>query len=102
MRYRVTDEALAEAIAASVSMASVLRVLGIKATGGSNAHYKKRALALGYDLSHFTGQAHNKGKQSATRRTPADVLVLRTEGSRQKAKKQSYLMHLLLQNISQK
>lgn len=60
---RVTDEELERAIQESVSFAGVLRCLGLRQAGGSQSHYKRRALALGIDMSHFTGQAHAKGKR---------------------------------------
>lgn len=84
VRYNISDEALAEAIKNSTSFRAVLRELGIKQAGGSQSNYKKRAEKLGIDFSHFTGQAHNKGKSGFVKRTSDTILVKRLEGSRAK------------------
>ncbi|RIQ11599.1 hypothetical protein [Jiangella rhizosphaerae] len=79
MKY--TPEALAAAVAASTSVAGVLRHLGVKPTGGSHAHLSRRIKALGLDTSHFTGRAHNKGQTSPRRLGWAEILVTRPPGS---------------------
>ncbi|MCW2604224.1 MAG: endonuclease [Pseudonocardiales bacterium] len=78
---RYSAELLAHAVAASFSFAGVLRHLGLRQAGGTQAHIARRIRQLGIDMSHFTGQAHARGSVS-TRRLPADVvLVVRAEGS---------------------
>lgn len=84
-RIKITDEMLTTAVAGSESFMQVLRKLGIKEAGGSHSHYKRRVGLIGLDTSHFTGQASNKGKVMLTRRTAADVLILRADGGRAKA-----------------
>jgi predicted RNA-binding Zn-ribbon protein involved in translation (DUF1610 family) len=79
MKY--TPDALAAAVAASTSIAGVLRHLGVKPTGGSHAHLSRRIKRLGLDTSHFTGRAHNKGQISPRRLTWAEILVARPPGS---------------------
>ena len=74
MKY--TLDALAAAVAASTSIAGVLRHLGIKPTGGSHAHLSRRIKRLGIDTSHFTGRAHNRGVASPRRLTWAEILSL--------------------------
>lgn len=85
MKIKVTDVMLADAVASNKSFRGVLSTLGLRQAGGSQSHYTRRAKALGLDMAHFTGQVHNKGKVSPSRRTPEEVLVLRTEGGRAKS-----------------
>lgn len=68
-RYRYTDEDITSAVDQSESIAGVLRVLGIKLSGGSHTHISRRIKRLELDTSHFTGQGHNKGKRQH-RRSP--------------------------------
>ncbi|MFF2661335.1 HNH endonuclease signature motif containing protein [Kitasatospora sp. NPDC058032] len=72
-----TRELLQEAVDASHSVAGVVRHLRLRQAGGTQAHIGRRIKALGIDTSHFTGQAHNRGKRSARRLSPEDVLVQR-------------------------
>ena len=81
----ITDEDLALAVKESTSIYGVLRNLGKKLAGGSHSHYSRRIKSLGLDTSHFTGQAHNKGKRSERKIDPSLLLVLRSEGNRQKS-----------------
>lgn len=78
-RWYSTD-VLAEAVAASVSFAGVLRHLGVPQAGGSQAHLARRIRKDGIDVSHFTGQAHMAGKKGRRLRAE-EVLVLRPPGS---------------------
>lgn len=84
-RKITTDEELKVIVQNSKSMYEVLRAVGCKIAGGSHSHYTRRIKGLGLDTSHFTGQAHNKGKVSTKRRTAESILVLRVEGRRQKS-----------------
>ncbi|MDH6707091.1 hypothetical protein P3T27_003820 [Kitasatospora sp. MAA19] len=72
-----TKELLQEAVAASRSVAGVVRYLDRRQAGGTQAHIGRRIKALGIDTSHFTGQAHNRGKTSPRRLPPEEVLVQR-------------------------
>jgi hypothetical protein len=79
---RYPREALEEAVAASLSYAGVLRYFNVPLAGGTHAHLSRRIKAMGIDTSHFTGQAHNKGKRSLRRLRPDEVLTLAAPGSR--------------------
>jgi transposase-like protein len=80
-RYRAavkyTPEMLRTAVAASRSMADVLRHLRLPPNGGAHAHLRRRITAFGIDTSHFLGRAHRRGTPAITRLTPDEVLVLR-------------------------
>jgi hypothetical protein len=63
MKY--SNESLKQAISESLSWAEVERKLtndNCKPSGSRQVSFKKRAVKAGYDFSHFTGQAHAKGK----------------------------------------
>ena len=79
-----TDEALAAAVADSHSYAGVLRTLGVPMAGGSHAHLARRIRAAALDTSHFTGQAHRRGRRGpdAGGFSPEQVLIIRPAGSR--------------------
>ncbi len=83
MKY--SDDDISLAVSKSKSVAGVLRQLGIRMTGGSHSHISSRIRRAGIDTSHFTGQAHNKGKSSFNKRTAKDILVLRKDGYRAKS-----------------
>ena len=78
---KYTREVLTEAVANSISIAGVLRYLGIPMSGGIHAHVSRRIKRLGLDTSHFKRVAPNKGEPSAHRLTPEQVLVVRAPGS---------------------
>ena len=54
---------LEEAIKESYSIASVLKKLGLVATGGNYRIIHRKIKEQKLDTSHFTGQGHNKGKK---------------------------------------
>ncbi|WP_406198864.1 HNH endonuclease [Kitasatospora sp. NBC_01560] len=72
-----TREVLQEAVSACRSVAGVVRHLNQRQAGGTQAHIGRRIKALGIDTSHFTGQAHNRGKRSPGRIPPDQLLVRR-------------------------
>lgn len=82
MYRKFTDDQIKEAVETSSSIYGVLGVLGVKPSGGSHSHMKRRIQKAGIDTSHFTGQAHAKGKPSRHRKTPEEILVVLPEGSR--------------------
>lgn len=57
--YTETD--FIEAVRSSLTMAQVLRVLGLKATGGNYTTAKVKIKKLQLDTTHWTGQGHMKG-----------------------------------------
>ncbi len=71
MRY--TKEQLIEAIKTSTSYRQVLVKLGLASQGGNNATIKRNIAKYNLDISHFTGQAHNKGK--TTIRVPTTIYL---------------------------
>lgn len=82
------EEKIREAVKNSKSIYGVLRYLGIKCTGGSHYHYKKKIIHLGIDISHFTGSGHNKGKIVSNKKLVwQDVLVNGKLDRRQEHKK---------------
>ncbi|TSD93361.1 HNH endonuclease [Skermania sp. ID1734] len=77
----VHKRGLQEAVENSTSVAGVLRYLGRPLAGGTHAHVSRQIRKFGIDTSHFTGQAHNKGKTGVFRRRWEEILVLREVGS---------------------
>jgi hypothetical protein len=69
---RHSDETLRKLVAASHSVAEVVRRLGISPVGGNQAHIGRRITALGLDTSHFV-QAPRKHRQRSPER---ELLVL--------------------------
>ncbi|MFI7609144.1 HNH endonuclease signature motif containing protein [Micromonospora sp. NPDC049366] len=72
---------LAEAAAAAHSITEVMRLLGVRISGGSHAHISRQLKRFDIDTSHFTGQAHNRGARGR-RRPVTDLLVKLPEGAR--------------------
>jgi hypothetical protein len=85
MNHRHTREVLEAAVRECVSIAEVLRKLGLRPAGGTHSHISRRIKALGIDTSHFLGQRANSGsRHKGHTRTPwREVLVLRKCGRRQ-------------------
>jgi hypothetical protein len=82
---KYTKEILEQLAQECTSIAQVIRKLGLREAGGNYSHIKRRFKHFGIDISHFTGQAHNLGKASPKRLKPDEVLILRTQGTRQHA-----------------
>jgi hypothetical protein len=80
---KYTREILEPAVAESQSFAGVLRYLGLKQAGGTQTYIKERILALELDISHFTGQAHQRGKEcnSGNKKTAEEILIVKPPGS---------------------
>jgi hypothetical protein len=82
---KYTREILNEAVAASTSMAGVLRHLGLRLNGGAHAHLRRRIDQLGIDTSHFRSAPAVRGYRSSKRRDHTEVLVVRpVEAKREK------------------
>ena len=79
MKY--TREVLEQAVAESTSYAGVMRYLGLRPSGGMQAHLTRQIKKLGIDTTHFTGQAHTKGKPARNRMSWEEILVERPPGS---------------------
>ncbi|WP_405092699.1 HNH endonuclease [Micromonospora sp. NBC_01392] len=82
VRYRYSPELLAATAARAHSVTEVMRLLGVRISGGSHAHISRQLKRFGIDTSHFTRQAHNKGQPSPRRTTSSQLLLLLPAGSR--------------------
>lgn len=82
--YRYTKEILEEAVRNSTSVMGVIRYLGRKQAGGTQAHLTRVIKKLEIDTSHFLGRGQNKGKISRNRLSKEEVLTKRESGGRQK------------------
>lgn len=83
MKY--SRERLEEAARSAVSVAGVLRALGLRQAGGTHSHVSRRLRELGVDTSHFLGQRANRGAAhvgGCRKRAPDELLVKRTVGNR--------------------
>lgn len=75
MQFRkYTKDQLIEAVATSVSFSQSLKKLGINPHGGNYRVIKKYVTKLNLDISHFKGQAHNKGQKFGPKRPLKDYL----------------------------
>ena len=72
-KRRWSDEALRAAVVDCLSLASVLRTLGLIACGGNYDTVRRRIRDLNLDRSHWTGQGHRKGSTVPVR--PAQPLT---------------------------
>jgi 5-methylcytosine-specific restriction endonuclease McrA/transposase len=82
---KYTRDMLTAAVAASTSMAGVMRHLGLRLNGGSHAHLRRRITALGIDTSHFLGIAHARGTRSPRRKRPDEILIERPPEAKRQA-----------------
>lgn len=87
-----TDTQLVAAVAASTSVAGVLRELRLSPAGGSQAFITSQIQALGLDTSHFRGQAWNRGSKAATERQLATLQLRLVKGSRKITRLQQRLI----------
>lgn len=76
-----TDSILVKSVSESKSISEVMRKIGMRPAGGSHSNLKRRITSLGLDMSHFTGQAHNKGIISRKRKSWKEILC-KYEGTR--------------------
>lgn len=61
-KVKYSKELLEEVAKKCHSYQQVMRELGLKISGGSSSHLKSRFEKYEIDISHFTGQASNRGK----------------------------------------
>ena len=83
MKY--TKSVLEFAVKDSVSLAGVLRKLGIRWSGGSQAHIKNRIKLFKIDVSHFLGQGACRGKTPKSKLSPQEILVRNRTEKREEA-----------------
>ncbi|GLY21735.1 HNH endonuclease [Micromonospora sp. NBRC 101691] len=80
-RYRHTPQARADAAARARNVTEVMRLLGVRISGGSHAHISRQLKRFGIDTSHFTSRAG--GTRVSRRRVSSSMLLVRLpEGSR--------------------
>ncbi|MER7479471.1 HNH endonuclease signature motif containing protein [Streptomyces sp. NPDC126510] len=75
-------EEITRAVAASHSLAGVMRMLGLPPVGGSGRARVRHSIEFhGLSTAHFTGQAHFRGTASPYRRSATQILVRLAPGS---------------------
>jgi 5-methylcytosine-specific restriction endonuclease McrA len=84
-KVKYTKELLTTIVKESLSVASVIRKLGLRQSGGTQSHISRKIKAYRIDISHFTGSCHNRGKISNKRKTAEDILIKREYGTRTKS-----------------
>lgn len=73
-----SDEQLIEAVKNNISLAGVLKELGLKVAGGTKASIKKRIEELNLDTSHMKGQGWNVGmKFQPNQATPLSKILVK-------------------------
>lgn len=77
-----TDDQLAAAVAASVSMAEVHRRLGLKVAGGTQSSLFRHAERLSLDVSHFKGQGWGRGQYKRPDEVRGALVPLLRKGGR--------------------
>ena len=83
---KYTKALLKPLVEESISIAQVLRKLGLKEAGGSHTHISRKIKEFGLDTSHFLGRAANCGKNhrgGPKKKTWQEILIKRTHGKRQ-------------------
>lgn len=86
MKY--TKELLEEIVPKVVSVAGLMRELGVRPAGGTHSHLSRKIKQYEIDTSHFLGQAANQGsrhKGGPEKRSWEEVLIKRCEGGREKS-----------------
>lgn len=77
---KYTAEMLSPIVESSLSYAEVLRRLGLKQTGGSQANIKRLVRKFGISTDHFLGQKRNQGDKhlgGPGKATAEEILILR-------------------------
>lgn len=86
MTTKYTKDVLQEAVAASTSVAGVLRYLGLRQAGGTQAYLAKKIKDFDIDTPHFAGKGRKGLSRPNERKTADQVLIVRKPGShREKA-----------------
>lgn len=99
MKYKYTHEQLELACKQAKSYRNVMTQLGLREAGGNYETIKRRIADSKIDISHFTGQAWNKGLEftSNPAKPLADVLVNNIRYSSHKLRKRllkaAYFQH---------
>lgn len=87
MATKYTKEKLTPIVASSVSLAEVIRKLGIKWSGGQQQNIKRWIEIYKLDITHFLGQASNRGKayKGSNKKHYSEILILNTANRREQA-----------------
>lgn len=87
-----TEEDLRRAVKISKSVRQVLMRLHLREAGGNYAHIKEYIIAFDLDISHFTGQAWNKGMRGIGRyrKELSEILVKNSSYQSYKLKKRLF------------
>src|SRR5205814_2178697 len=87
MRRHYSKQLLEAVARESMSVAGVLRKLGLAEAGGTHAYVSRKLREYHVDTSHFLGGRANSGAaHKGPETTPANcILVFRSQGPRQKA-----------------
>lgn len=77
---KYTKDKLQSVVVGAKSIADVLRVFKLKATGGNHRYISSKIMEHGIDTGHFTGQAWNKGRKlgenyNGTQKPLEEILV---------------------------
>lgn len=78
---KYTKELMQDAVNNSLSIAGVARYLGLRIAGGTQTHISNKIKMYQIDISHFTGQGHNKGKIAKNRMPADEILIILPDGS---------------------
>lgn len=81
---RYSDAEIMAAVATSLSIAEVMRAIGMKPAGGSHFHLSKRIKRLGLGTTHFLGQARQRG--TVQPRLSAEAILVRRAPDSPRAK----------------
>ena len=92
---KYTEELLRDAVSKSTSCAGVLRHLGLRQAGGTQAYISSRIKMFDIDTSHFTNRAWNKGMKFPFKKTASDILIVLPEGGHRP--KRAELLRALLE-----
>lgn len=77
-RSSYSNERLQEIVPRCISYAQVIKELGLKAGGGTQALLKVRLKEAGIDTSHFLGQGHlRSGHHGWARKAPIGLLLVK-------------------------
>ena len=83
MRIKYSKELLEIIVKSSLSVAEVIRKLGLKQSGGNHSHISRRLKEYGIDTAHFLGGiARMASRARPTKLTPSQVLVDNRLGGR--------------------
>lgn len=79
IKYIYTDDQIALAVKESLSIAEVMRKLGIRYAGGSYCNLKRRILKAGIDTAHFLGKGWNRNRAPKNKRHWTGILIDRSQ-----------------------